>query len=75
MMKTYLRDDVGYRAGIHMKEYGDKKPVLVIGGTAQDFFGEYMAGGIVILLGLNLKKANIIKPDSSAPECMGVQSI
>jgi glutamate synthase domain-containing protein 3 len=28
--------------------------VMVIGGTAQDFFGEYMAGGIIILLGLNL---------------------
>ncbi|MBM4463636.1 MAG: hypothetical protein FJ012_09980 [Chloroflexi bacterium] len=54
--KIFVRDDVGYRAGIHMKEYGDKKPVLVIGGTAQDFFGEYMAGGIVILLGLNLKE-------------------
>jgi glutamate synthase domain-containing protein 3 len=54
--KIYVRDDVGYRAGIHMKEFEDKKPVLVIGGTAQDFFGEYMAGGIVILLGLNLKE-------------------
>ena len=54
--KIFVRDDVGYRAGIHMKEYEDKKPVLVIGGTAQDFFGEYMAGGIVILLGLNLKE-------------------
>ena len=54
--KIFIRDDVGYRAGIHMKEYQDKKPVLVIGGTAQDFFGEYMAGGIVILLGLNLKE-------------------
>ncbi|MBI2329437.1 MAG: hypothetical protein HYU85_07390 [Chloroflexi bacterium] len=52
--KIFIRDDVGYRAGIHMKEYGDKKPVLVIGGTAQDFLGEYMAGGILILLGLNL---------------------
>lgn len=35
------------------------------GGTAQDFFGEYMAGGTVILLGLGLKpgeshKANFI---------------
>ncbi len=39
-----------------MKEYQDKKPVLVIGGTAQDFLGEYMAGGILILLGLNLSK-------------------
>ncbi len=52
--KIFVRDDVGYRAGIHMKEYEDKKPVLVVGGTAQDFAGEYMAGGILILLGLNL---------------------
>ncbi|MFC2050500.1 hypothetical protein ACFLTN_04915 [Chloroflexota bacterium] len=54
--KIFIRDGVGYRAGIHMKEYGDKKPVMVIGGTAQDFLGEYMAGGILIILGLNLKK-------------------
>jgi glutamate synthase domain-containing protein 3 len=52
--KIFVRDDVGYRAGIHMKEYQDRKPVVVIGGTAQDFVGEYMAGGILILLGLNL---------------------
>ncbi|MFC1967911.1 hypothetical protein ACFLVX_00770 [Chloroflexota bacterium] len=52
--KIFVREDVGYRAGIHMKEYQDKKPVLVIGGTAQDFLGEYMAGGILILLGLTL---------------------
>ena len=52
--KIFVKEDVGYRAGIHMKEYGDKKPALVIGGTAQDFLGEYMAGGILILLGLNL---------------------
>jgi glutamate synthase domain-containing protein 3 len=52
--KIFVREDVGYRAGIHMKEYGDKKPVIIIGGTAQDFLGEYMAGGILILLGLNL---------------------
>jgi len=54
--KIFVREDVGYRAGIHMKEYQDKKPVLVIGGTAQDFLGEYMAGGIMILLGLTLEK-------------------
>ncbi len=63
--KIFVRDDVGYRAGIHMKEYRDRKPALVIGGTAQDFVGEYMAGGVLILLGLNLKegeshKANFI---------------
>lgn len=52
--KVFVREDVGYRAGIHMKEYQEKKPVLVVGGTAQDFLGEYMAGGILVLLGLNL---------------------
>jgi glutamate synthase domain-containing protein 3 len=63
--KIFVREDVGYRAAIHMKEYQDKKPAVVIGGTAQDFLGEYMAGGVLILLGLNLKegerhKANFI---------------
>jgi len=59
--KIFVRDGVGYRAGIHMKEYRDKKPVLVIGGSAQDFLGEYMAGGILILLGLNLAKGEHLK--------------
>jgi glutamate synthase domain-containing protein 3 len=63
--KIFVREDVGYRAGIHMKEYQGKKPMVIIGGTAQDFLGEYMAGGILILLGLNLEegerhKANFI---------------
>src|SRR3972149_4293782 len=63
--KIFVKEDVGYRAGIHIKEYKEKRPIIVIGGTAQDFFGEYMAGGIIILLGLNLKegerhKANYI---------------
>jgi glutamate synthase domain-containing protein 3 len=53
--RIFIRDDVGYRAGIHMKEYMSKKPVLVVGGTAQDFLGEYMAGGILLVLGLTLK--------------------
>jgi glutamate synthase domain-containing protein 3 len=54
--KIFIRDGVGYRTGIHMKEYQGKKPVIVIGGTAQDFTGEYMAGGVMILLGLDLVK-------------------
>jgi glutamate synthase domain-containing protein 3 len=53
--KIFIRDDVGYRAGVHMKGYGDQRPIIVIGGTAQDFLGEYMAGGILIVLGLTLK--------------------
>jgi glutamate synthase domain-containing protein 3 len=50
----FIRDDVGYRVGIHMKEYQDKMPVIVVGGTAQDFLGEYMAGGVLVVLGLTL---------------------
>jgi len=52
--QIFIKGDVGYRAGIHMKEYKGKRPVIVIGGTAQDFLGEYMAGGVIILLGLTL---------------------
>ena len=50
--EIYVREGCGYRTALHMKEYEDKRPVLVVGGTSQDFLGEYMAGGIVILLDL-----------------------
>lgn len=51
-----MQDYVGYRVGIHMKEYRKKIPQIVIGETAGDFLAEYMAGGIMIILGLNLKE-------------------
>jgi glutamate synthase domain-containing protein 3 len=54
--KIFIRDDAGYRVGIHMKEYLGKRPSIVIGGTAQDFLGEYMAGGVLAVLGLNMKQ-------------------
>lgn len=50
--KIFIKGDAGYRAGIHMKAYQDKLPVLVIGGTAGSFLGEYQAGGVIIVLGL-----------------------
>jgi len=53
--EIFIRDNAGYRVGIHMKEYGEKRPVMVIGGATQDFLGEYMAGGVVIIMGLTLK--------------------
>jgi len=53
--ELFIRDNAGYRVGIHMKEYGEKRPVMVIGGITQDFLGEYMAGGVIIILGLTLK--------------------
>jgi glutamate synthase domain-containing protein 3 len=48
----FVKNDAGYRAGIHMKEYKEKKPVLVIGGKTGSFLGEYLAGGLIILLGI-----------------------
>ncbi len=54
--KLYIRGNVGYRVGIHMKSYQDQFPVIIVGGRAEDFFGEYMAGGILILLGLNTER-------------------
>lgn len=48
--RIFIKGDVGYRVGIHMKQYGDYYPVVVAGGTAMDFLGEYMAGGIVVIL-------------------------
>ena len=50
--RIHILKDVGYRVGIHMKSYQDNKPVLIAGGKAGDFFGEYMAGGVLILLGM-----------------------
>jgi len=37
-----------------MKEYMEKKPIIVIGGKAGAFLGEYMAGGTIILLGIDI---------------------
>ncbi len=50
--EIFVRGHVGYRVGIHMKEYREQVPVLVVGGTAGDFLGEYMAGGRIVVLGL-----------------------
>ncbi len=51
--KIFVRGNAGYRAGIHMKAYQAKQPVLVIGGRAGSFLGEYQAGGTIIVLGLH----------------------
>jgi glutamate synthase domain-containing protein 3 len=50
----FVRGDGGYRIGIHMKEFRRHRPVVVYGGRVREFFGEYMAGGILVALGLDL---------------------
>lgn len=51
--EIFVKGNAGYRAGIHMKAYREKKPILVIGGRTGSFLGEYQAGGLIIVLGLN----------------------
>lgn len=51
--RIMVRGDIGYRAGIHMKEYGGQTPVMIVGGSAGSFLGEYQAGGMIIVLGLD----------------------
>jgi glutamate synthase domain-containing protein 3 len=36
-----------------MKAYKDSYPVIIIGSCAGGFLGEYMAGGLIIVLGLD----------------------
>ncbi len=49
--RILVRDGCGWRVGIHMKQYGEHCPAIVIGGDAGSFLGEYMAGGVIVLLG------------------------
>lgn len=58
--RIYVKGDAGYRAGIHMKAYEEKVPVMVIGGCAGSFLGEYQAGGVIVVLGLNADGKRIL---------------
>jgi glutamate synthase domain-containing protein 3 len=50
--QIFVKGNAGYRCGIHMKEYPGKLPVIVIGGSAGSFLGEYQAGGLIVVLGI-----------------------
>ncbi len=52
--KIFVRGNGGYRIGIHMKQYEHYRPIVVYGGAVKEFFGEYMAGGILVALGLRI---------------------
>lgn len=54
--QIFVETNVACRGGIHMKEFEQMKPVLVIGRNAGSFLGEYMAGGTIVLLGLGMKR-------------------
>lgn len=58
--RIFVLGNVGYRVGIHMKSFKEQVPVIVAGGRAGDFFGEYMAGGVMVLLGLNAEEGPLV---------------
>lgn len=58
--RILIEGDTGYRTGIHMKAYQDKLPVIVVGGAAGSFLGEYQAGGVIIVLGVNTDSKSIV---------------
>lgn len=58
--KILVKGNAGYRAGIHMKAYREKSPVMVIGGTAGSFLGEYQAGGVILVLGLEAPEGRVV---------------
>ncbi len=57
--RIFIMGNGGSRVGINMKEFRDKRPVICYGGTVKQYCGEYMAGGVVVVLGLDFKDAVI----------------
>jgi glutamate synthase domain-containing protein 3 len=55
-----IEGNVGYRAGIHMKAYQTHIPVLVVGGEAGSFLGEYQAGGYIVVLGMGFEDTQVV---------------
>ena len=56
----YVQGNAGYRAGIHMKEYQEKVPLLMIGGRCGSFLGEYQAVVVIVVLGLGCEGKPIV---------------
>jgi glutamate synthase domain-containing protein 3 len=62
--EIFVQGDGGYRCGVHIKQYQAKRPIIVFGGRVRDFFGEYMAGGLLVVLGLHISNdGNFTKID------------
>ncbi len=57
--EIFVRSDAGYRVGIHTKSANGHGPLTIIGGMTRDFLGEYMAGGVLIVLGLESRMISL----------------
>lgn len=59
--RIFVMGEGGSRIGIHMKQYGESSPSIVYGGRVKQYCGEYMAGGTIVVLGLDYSDAIINK--------------
>jgi len=48
--KIFVGGNAGNRVGVQMREYRDRRPYLVVGGRVDNYLGEYMAGGVIVVL-------------------------
>ena len=55
--RIFVQGNAGNRVSVQMREYGKSRPYMVIGGTVDDYLGEYMAGGRTVIL--NTMKSEI----------------
>ncbi|MEM4494433.1 MAG: hypothetical protein QXE96_01360 [Candidatus Caldarchaeum sp.] len=51
--EIFVRGSAGNRVAIQMREFREHRPYLIIGGRVDDYLGEYMAGGVVAVLGVD----------------------
>ncbi|MEN3047672.1 MAG: glutamate synthase [Candidatus Caldarchaeales archaeon] len=56
---VFVRGNAGNRCGIQMREYAHKRPYRV-GGRVDDYLGEYMAGGVAVVLGMGYVEGGIV---------------
>ncbi|MEM0375767.1 MAG: glutamate synthase [Nitrososphaerota archaeon] len=54
-----VKGNAGNRCGIQMREYEGRRPYLVVGGRVDDYLGEYMAGGVIVVLGLGYEGSDV----------------
>ncbi len=71
----YVMGEGGSRVGIHMKTFKDKNPAIVYGGRVKQYCGEYMAGGTIIVLGLDYAQAMRDKKKPMARENIDPEKI
>ncbi len=48
--RIFVEGLTGYRCGVHCKAFADQLPIIVVGRTAGDYLGEYIGGGIAVIL-------------------------